>query len=111
MNRMRQRKKLESVLKSFPRVKLLVVGDIMMDRFIWGKVSRISPEAPVPVIIAETEDFNLGGAANVAHNIHSLGGTVSLCGILGDDENGKKLYRRIVERGIQAQGVFFEQGR
>ena len=111
MIRMRQRKKLESVLKSFPRVKLLVVGDIMMDRFIWGKVSRISPEAPVPVIIAETEDFNLGGAANVAHNIRSLGGTASLCGIVGDDENGRKIYRRIVERGIQTQGIIFEQGR
>ena len=111
MIRMRERKKLGSILKSFPRVRLLVVGDIMMDRSILGKVSRISPEAPVPVVIAETEDFNLGGAANVAHNIHSLGGTVSLCGIVGDDENGRKLYRRIVERGIQAQGIFFEQGR
>jgi rfaE bifunctional protein kinase chain/domain len=111
MIRMRERKKLESILKSFPSVKLLVVGDIMMDRSIFGKVSRISPEAPVPVIIAETEDFNLGGAANVAHNIRSLGGTVSLCGIVGDDENGRKIYRRIVERGIQPQGIFFEQGR
>jgi rfaE bifunctional protein kinase chain/domain len=111
MIRMRERKKLESILKSFPSVKLLVVGDIMMDRSILGKVSRISPEAPVPVIIAETEDFNLGGAANVAHNIRSLGGMVSLCGIVGDDENGRKIYRRIVERGIQPQGIFFEQGR
>jgi rfaE bifunctional protein kinase chain/domain len=111
MIRMRERKKLESILKSFPNVKLLVVGDIMMDRSILGKVSRISPEAPVPVIIAETEDFNLGGAANVAHNIRSLGGMVSLCGIVGDDENGRKIYRRIVERGIQPQGIFFEQGR
>jgi D-beta-D-heptose 7-phosphate kinase/D-beta-D-heptose 1-phosphate adenosyltransferase len=108
---MRERKKLESILKRFPRVKLLVVGDIMMDRSIFGKVSRISPEAPVPVVIAETEDFNLGGAANVAHNIRFLGGTVSLCGIVGNDENGRKLYRRIVERGIQTQGIFFEQGR
>jgi len=89
----------------------LVVGDIMMDRSIFGKVSRISPEAPVPVIIAETEDFNLGGAANVAHNIRSLGGMVSLCGIVGDDENGKKIYKKIVERGIRTQGIFFEQGR
>ncbi len=83
----------------------------MMDRSVLGKVSRISPEAPVPVIIAETEDFNLGGAANVAHNIRSLGGAVSLCGIMGDDENGRKLYRRIVEKEIQAKGIFFEQGR
>jgi D-beta-D-heptose 7-phosphate kinase/D-beta-D-heptose 1-phosphate adenosyltransferase len=111
MIRMRERKKLESILKGFPRVRLLVVGDIMMDRSIFGKVSRISPEAPVPVIIAETEDFNLGGAANVAHNIRSLGGMVSLCGILGDDENGKKIYKKIVERGIRTQGIFFEQGR
>jgi rfaE bifunctional protein kinase chain/domain len=88
-----------------------VVGDIMMDRSIFGKVSRISPEAPVPVIIVETEDFNLGGAANVAHNIRSLGGMVSLCGIVGDDENGKKIYKKIVERGIRTQGIFFEQGR
>jgi len=111
MIRMRERKKLGSILKAFPRVKLLVVGDIMMDRSILGKVSRISPEAPVPVIIAETEDFNLGGAANVAHNIRSLGGTVSLCGIVGDDENGKKIYKKIVERGIRTQGIFIEQGR
>jgi rfaE bifunctional protein kinase chain/domain len=111
MIRMRERKKLDSILKGFPRVRLLVVGDIMMDRSIFGKVSRISPEAPVPVIIAETEDFNLGGAANVAHNIRSLGGIVSLCGIVGDDENGKKIYEKIVERGIRTQGIFFEQGR
>jgi D-beta-D-heptose 7-phosphate kinase/D-beta-D-heptose 1-phosphate adenosyltransferase len=111
MIRMRERNKLESILKNFPRVRLLVVGDIMMDRSILGKVSRISPEAPVPVIIVETEDFSLGGAANVAHNIRSLGGVVSLCGIVGDDENGKKIYKRIVERGIQTEGIFFEQGR
>ncbi len=111
MIRMRERKKLGSVLKNFPRVKLLVVGDIMMDRSVLGRVSRISPEAPVPVIIVETEDFNLGGAANVAHNIHSLGGIVSLCGIVGDDENGKKLHKRIAEKGIQTRGIFIEPGR
>ena len=111
MIRVKQRKKLESILKRFPGVRLLVVGDIMMDRSIFGKVSRISPEAPVPVIIAEAEGFNLGGAANVAHNIRSLGGTVSLCGILGNDENGKKIRGRMVEKGIQTEGIFFEQGR
>jgi D-beta-D-heptose 7-phosphate kinase/D-beta-D-heptose 1-phosphate adenosyltransferase len=111
MIRVRERKKLESILKGFSRVKLLVVGDIMMDRSILGKVSRISPEAPVPVIIVEKEDFNLGGAANVAHNIRSLGGIVSLCGVVGDDENGQKIYKKIVEKGIQTQGIFFEQGR
>jgi D-beta-D-heptose 7-phosphate kinase/D-beta-D-heptose 1-phosphate adenosyltransferase len=111
MIRVKERRKLESVLKRFPKVKLLVVGDIIMDRSILGKVSRISPEAPVPVIMVEKEDFNLGGAANVAHNIRSLGGVVSLCGVVGDDENGQKIYQRILEKGIQAEGIFFEQGR
>ena len=83
----------------------------MMDRSILGKVSRISPEAPVPVVIVEKEDFILGGAANVAHNIRSLGGIVSLCGVVGDDENGQKLYKKMIEKGIQTQGIFFEQGR
>lgn len=111
MIRMRERKKLEAILRGFQKVKLLVVGDIMMDRSILGKVSRISPEAPVPVIIAEKEDFDLGGAANVAYNIRSLGGSVSLCGILGEDENGQKLHKRLVERGIQTDGIFSEKGR
>ena len=111
MIRMKERKKLEFILKGFSRVKLLVVGDIMMDRSVSGKVSRISPEAPVPVVIVEKEEFNLGGAANVAHNIRSLGGVVSLCGILGKDENGRKLYKKIAEKEIQTQGIFFEPGR
>jgi D-beta-D-heptose 7-phosphate kinase/D-beta-D-heptose 1-phosphate adenosyltransferase len=111
MIRVRERRKLESILRDFPKVKVLVVGDIMMDRSILGKVSRISPEAPVPVIIAEKEDFNLGGAANVAHNIRSLGGIVSLCGVVGNDENGRKIYKRMIEKEIHTQGIFFESGR
>jgi D-beta-D-heptose 7-phosphate kinase/D-beta-D-heptose 1-phosphate adenosyltransferase len=105
------RKRLESILNGFSRVKLLVVGDIMMDRSILGSVSRISPEAPVPVVVVEKEDFNLGGAANVAHNIRSLGGKVSLCGVLGGEENGQKILQKLVEKGIQTQGIFLEQGR
>ena len=80
----------QKIVDRFPKVKILVVGDIMMDRFIWGRVSRISPEAPVPVVLFEREDFILGGAANVVNNIHSLGGRVSLCGVMGNDEYGKK---------------------
>jgi D-beta-D-heptose 7-phosphate kinase/D-beta-D-heptose 1-phosphate adenosyltransferase len=102
---------LQKIVDRFPKVRILVVGDIMMDRSVSGKVSRISPEAPVPVVIVEKEDFNLGGAANVAHNIRSLGGVVSLCGVLGKDENGQKLYNKIVEKEIQTQGIFFEPGR
>ncbi|MGD0916723.1 MAG: D-glycero-beta-D-manno-heptose-7-phosphate kinase [Thermodesulfobacteriota bacterium] len=105
------RKKLESILNGFSRVRLLVVGDTMMDRSILGRVSRISPEAPVPVVVVEKEDFSLGGAANVAHNIRSLGGKVSLCGVLGGDENGQKILQRLVEEEIQTQGIFLERGR
>jgi D-beta-D-heptose 7-phosphate kinase/D-beta-D-heptose 1-phosphate adenosyltransferase len=108
---MRERKRFEKILGRFLKVRLLVVGDIMMDRSILGRVSRISPEAPVPVLVVEKEDFTLGGAANVANNILSLGGKVSLCGLLGDDENGKKIHKRLVEKGIKTDGVFFEKGR
>jgi len=83
----------------------------MMDQSISGRVSRISPEAPVPVVVVEKEDLSLGGAANVANNIRSLGGKVSLCGVLGNDENGQKILERLVEKGIQTQGIFLEQGR
>jgi D-beta-D-heptose 7-phosphate kinase/D-beta-D-heptose 1-phosphate adenosyltransferase len=114
MIRVGERKKLESILNDFKKVKLLVVGDIMMDRFIWGKVSRISPEAPVPVVLVDNHDesknFGLGGAANVANNIHSLGGNVSICGIVGDDEMGQKIREVLIEKGIESK-IFTEEGR
>jgi D-beta-D-heptose 7-phosphate kinase/D-beta-D-heptose 1-phosphate adenosyltransferase len=83
----------------------------MIDRFIWGKVSRISPEAPVPVVLVDKETFLLGGAANVVNNIHALGGGVSLCGIVGDDEMSQKVFQKLNEMGIAAQGVFVGKGR
>jgi rfaE bifunctional protein kinase chain/domain len=105
---------LQKIVDRFPKVKILVVGDIMMDRFIWGKVSRISPEAPVPVVFVDNHDksetFGLGGAANVAGNIHSLGGKVLLCGIVGDDEMGNKVMKQLTERGITHE-IFTEEGR
>ena len=101
----------EKIWNKFPRVKILVAGDIMMDRFIWGKVSRISPEAPVPVVAVEKETFLLGGAANVVNNIHCLGGKVSLCGVVGDDDMGQKILHKLTEMGVDRQGVFVEEGR
>ncbi len=102
---------LQKIVDKFPKVNILVVGDIMMDRFIWGKVSRISPEAPVPVVLFEKEDFILGGAANVVNNIHSLGGKVSLCGVVGNDDYGQKLLKKIDEIGVNIDGIFEEEGR
>lgn len=78
-------------IERFGGVRLLVVGDIMLDRFIWGRVRRISPEAPVPVVEVESETQMLGGAANVVHNLVALGAEVSLCGLVGDDEAGRQV--------------------
>jgi D-beta-D-heptose 7-phosphate kinase/D-beta-D-heptose 1-phosphate adenosyltransferase len=95
----------------FSRARILVVGDVMMDRFIWGKVSRISPEAPVPVVVVDHEDFRLGGAANVVNNIDGLGGKGVLCGVVGNDEMGQRVIKELVERKIKTHGVFVEKGR
>lgn len=102
---------LQKILSRFPKVKILVIGDVMMDRFIWGKVSRISPEAPVPVVVVDHEDFRLGGAANVVHNIHSLGGEGIPCGVVGDDEMGQWIIKELVQKKIETEGIFVEQGR
>jgi D-beta-D-heptose 7-phosphate kinase/D-beta-D-heptose 1-phosphate adenosyltransferase len=98
-------------LDHFSKARILVIGDIMMDRFIWGKVSRISPEAPVPVVVVDRETFLFGGAANVVNNIHSLGGNVSLCGVLGDDEMGQRLLGELTGIGVGVQGILVEPGR
>jgi rfaE bifunctional protein kinase chain/domain len=113
MTEQKERRKLEGILARFPGVKILVFGDIMLDRFIWGKVSRISPEAPVPVVVVDhdKETFHLGGAANVVNNIYSLGGEVSLCGLVGDDEWGQKIIQLFREMGIGTRGIFREKGR
>lgn len=97
-----------ALLSKFRRSHLLVVGDLVLDRFIWGDVERISPEAPVPVLQVTSESFRLGGAANVMHNIRTLGGRVTACGIVGRDETGKKLFRELQEIGISTAGVCFE---
>ncbi len=104
-------KRFQEILDSFPKVSILVVGDIMMDRFIRGRVSRISPEAPVPVVAVENEDFLLGGAANVVNNIHSLGGKGALCGVVGDDEQGEQIKKALTEKGIDIRGIFIDPGR
>ncbi|MFQ5849116.1 MAG: D-glycero-beta-D-manno-heptose-7-phosphate kinase [Candidatus Binatia bacterium] len=101
-------RRLLGLVGGFRRSHLLVVGDLMLDRFIWGEVERISPEAPVPVVRATSESLRLGGAANVIHNIRSLGGYVTACGVLGQDEPGKRLLRGLKEIGSSTAGVLSE---
>jgi rfaE bifunctional protein kinase chain/domain len=86
---------LAGAVQQFPKKKILVLGDVMLDRFVWGSVSRISPEAPVPVVEIRTETTCLGGAANVASNIRSLGGSPILIGVVGRDADGEILTAKL----------------
>lgn len=92
-------------MQDFRQCQVLVVGDVMLDRYWFGDVDRISPEAPVPVVRVQESDERLGGAANVARNIASLGAQTLLMGVVGDDEAGKTVHRLIQESGI-ADHVF-----
>ncbi|MEW6674474.1 MAG: D-glycero-beta-D-manno-heptose-7-phosphate kinase [Nitrospirota bacterium] len=94
------------ILKEFEKKKILVIGDLILDRYIWGKVNRISPEAPVPVVEVTDENFLLGGASNVANNIIALGGHVTIVGVAGNDRAGEVLTNILEEKGIQCGGVF-----
>src|ERR1043166_2632453 len=98
--------KLLEILDRFSTRRLLVIGDLMLDRFIWGHVERISPEAPVPVLRVTNENFRLGGAANVMHNICSLGGRVSACGVIGKDTAGRVVLERLNQIGVSTAGVY-----
>lgn len=94
------------ILKKFEKKKILVIGDLILDRYIWGKVNRISPEAPVPVVEVTDENFLLGGASNVANNIVALGGHATIVGVAGNDRAGDVLINMLEEKGIQCGGIF-----
>ena len=104
-------KGLKENIERFPDARVLVVGDIIMDRYVWGDVSRISPEAPVPVVEVRQETKMLGGAANVVHNIASLGAKPILCGVLGEDLNGREIIDEVGRMGLEVEGLVTEQGR
>lgn len=101
----------DRMIRRFKDVTVLVVGDIILDEFIWGKVSRISPEAPVPVVEVQDETLLLGGAANVVNNIRSLGGQVFLSGVVGGDEKGRKILGLLEGKGVPTDGVLIEPRR
>lgn len=95
----------ETVERGFHRRRVLVIGDLMLDRYLWGAVDRISPEAPVPVIRLDHETEVAGGAANVAANLRGLGCKISVAGVLGADENGHKLLELMKAAGIETGAV------
>lgn len=103
--------RLQSLLKRFPQNPILVVGDVMLDQFLWGKVSRISPEAPVPVVEITRESYFPGGAANVARNLRALGAPVKVLGVLGDDFAGEELRDLLEQQGIETHGLIIDPNR
>ncbi len=101
----------QALVGRFASCRITVVGDVMLDRFLIGRVSRMSPEAPVPVVVFDHEDYRLGGAANVANNLHALGAAVDLIGVIGDDEAGGLLKTELAARGIHAAGLITDPAR
>jgi rfaE bifunctional protein kinase chain/domain len=102
---------LEDYIDRFPSTNIFVLGDIILDEYIWGDVSRISPEAPVPVVDIKTETKRLGGAANVVHNVISLGGKSILSGVIGEDDAGREVIESLHALGLTTEGVFMDPGR
>ena len=92
-------------LARFAGARVLVIGDIILDHFLWGSVSRISPEAPVPVVNVTRENLMLGGAANVLHNLYALGAKASLCGVIGNDVMGDQLLGLLADVSSSTDGV------
>ena len=100
--------KYNNIIRHFKGKRLLVIGDVVLDQYIKGSVSRISPEAPVPIILQEESFYTPGGAANVANNLASLGADVTLVSKIGDDIEGGILKAELVKRRIHTHGIFVD---
>ena len=105
------RKKLLNISKGLKKAKILVVGDMILDEFIWGDVSRISPEAPVPVVEVRSQSNMPGGAANVVSNVRSLGAKSGMAGVIGRDEAGRILKNELARIKADTSGVFQDEKR
>jgi rfaE bifunctional protein kinase chain/domain len=101
----------EQLVQRLSGLRVVILGDLMLDHFIFGRVNRISPEAPVPIVEFDHEDFRVGGAGNVAHNVRALGGSVELVGLIGPDDHGARLRDAVLADGIGASGIVVEDGR
>ncbi|MCX7984127.1 MAG: D-glycero-beta-D-manno-heptose-7-phosphate kinase [Bacteroidetes bacterium] len=104
-------KRIDEIFSGFKNKRIAVIGDLMIDRYFWGTVTRISPEAPVPVVEVTEEANRLGGAANVANNIASLGGVPIMVGVVGKDEGATVLRRLVEEAGFPTTGIVVDDSR
>jgi D-beta-D-heptose 7-phosphate kinase/D-beta-D-heptose 1-phosphate adenosyltransferase len=104
-------RRLERLVDDFRSVRLLVLGDLVLDEYIWGDVDRISPEAPVPVVHVRDETTMLGGAANAARNVVALGGAVDCCSVIGDDGAGRRVVELLKDLGVDPAGLVHDPER
>jgi rfaE bifunctional protein kinase chain/domain len=95
----------DKLFKSFNTQKVMIIGDVMIDSYLWGKVDRISPEAPVPVVVVNKRENRLGGAANVALNVQALGATPILCSVIGNDVKGTEFINLLKDNNISSEGI------
>jgi D-glycero-beta-D-manno-heptose-7-phosphate kinase len=102
---------LGAIVRRFAGRRVAVLGDCMVDRYLWGRVERISPEAPVPVVEVERESDTLGGAGNVAANLRALGGEPVLLGVLGEDADGRRLREALAAHGVGLDGLVSDPDR
>jgi D-beta-D-heptose 7-phosphate kinase/D-beta-D-heptose 1-phosphate adenosyltransferase len=106
-----ERRRLEALLERFPRVRLLVLGDLFLDEYLLGEVDRVSPEAPVPVVHLSGEAVALGGAGNVVRNVVALGGECAFCSAVGEDAAGRRVLDLVKELGLDPSGIQVVPGR
>jgi rfaE bifunctional protein kinase chain/domain len=102
---------INQIFERFKQLNVVVIGDVMVDTYLWGKVDRVSPEAPVPVVSVLTRENRLGGAANVSLNIKALGATPYLFSVVGDDEKGRKLKKLLIKEELSCDGIFVDPNR
>jgi rfaE bifunctional protein kinase chain/domain len=103
--------RLSRYLERFPKRRVLVLGDVMVDEYVWGTVSRLSPEAPVPVVAVQSESLKVGGAGNVAANIAALGGRAEVVGVVGNDAAAGRLVDELERAGVKADGLVVDDTR
>ncbi|MCF8302612.1 MAG: hypothetical protein K9I94_04980 [Bacteroidales bacterium] len=101
----------ESIFERFSRLKIMIIGDVMIDSYLWGYVSRISPEAPVPIVTVKNRSNLLGGAANVALNVKALGAEPVLCTVIGNDQKGDDFIDLVEEAGMSREGILRSDNR
>ncbi len=102
---------LSKLFQDFNQQKIIIIGDIMLDSYVWGKVERISPESPVPIVSVSKKEVRLGGAANVAMNIAALGATPILCSVVGNDDAADTLHKLLLQFKMTAQGILKSKDR